>query len=75
MTKQLFRCGDVVKGFPHYSNESEMGVIKNSIYHKSSPVPYQYSVNWEKTGEQSWFPETDLELVQKCLIQVRRDYL
>lgn len=73
MSNQMFRCGDVVKGFPHYSKEPELGVILRSSSSTSKSSRYQYSINWQHSAPQSWFKENDLELVQKCLISVRRD--
>jgi hypothetical protein len=66
MSKHVFHCGDVVKGYPHYADIPEMGVIL-----ERSPSG-NYSINWQQSASQAWFEPEGLELVQRCLIQVRR---
>ena len=71
--EQKFRCGDIVRGNPRYSDGPELGVVISSKFNKNAAAPYEYSVNWQQSIHCSWFPENELELIQKCLIQVRRD--
>lgn len=73
--EKLFSTGDVVEGFPHYSKEKELGVVLESSHNKNRAVPYAYSVNWQNAGHQAWFEQDKLQLIQKCAIQVRRDYI
>ena len=63
----MLHCGDVVKGFPKYSDKQELGVV----LHRSSRGN-NYAVNWEHAGHHSWYEGNELELVQRCMIQVRK---